>query len=695
MVVGSEALSLQGGAAGANNTLSGYDASGGTYPTDFVDGNLIGQLEYSGNTLYSRNPTSIFSFSRPTWIDGTANSAASGNGWTMVGGSGADTVVGNSNADSIVAGNGADSIVGGGGADSINAGAGADTIVFADRSALNAAATVIGGAGNDTISITAAGTVVDDDFADINTVEVLSLNGASTFTGGVEAGSSGLQSVFGGTTTHFKIASDYGTGTVELIGSTGVDTFEVNRATGTTNIRTVRTGADAGLDVLASSSDVDLLTGGTGVSVLSGVLDSVLLTGTDNINAIGNNNSNTITGNSGNNSFTANGGGDSIIGNGGDDTFVGGSGLDTFVASSGNDSLVGNGGADSILGGDGNDTIVGADASDVIDGGANTDTLKLSASYTPTGDANLEGVENIVVTGNVAAVTVDLSNQTGEAFTVTLSNQGDSVTTADGADNITGGDGADSINGGSGADNISAGAGNDTIVGAQDDTLLDGGADTTGDWLRVGANFDDFDDAQIANIEKVEVTATGLTVNLGVQTEGLTIFGFASGTTNITSGSGDDSLFGGTGADTLTGGNGNDTLKAWTGTSTFNTSNDTLIGGAGTDVFVLGDAAGNAYGFDSNPAVNYRALITGFAMGTDRFELSDLDQTGAVTVAADGLIANQINISVGGLHVYRFNFDNDADTGTLYVAGTTKVVAELTGFTGTGSQLTASSFNIV
>jgi Ca2+-binding RTX toxin-like protein len=225
--------------------------------------------------------------------------------------------------------------------------------------------------------------------------------------------------------------------------------------------------------------------------------------------------------------------------------------------------------------------------------------------------------------------------------------------------------------------------------------LLDGGADTTDDWLKVGANFNDSGDVQIANIEKVEVTADGLTVNLGDQAEGLAIYGFATGATAITSGSGADSLFGGTGADTLTGGNGNDTLKAWTGTSTFNTSNDTLTGGSGVDVFVLGDADGNAYGFDSNPAANYRALITGFDMATDRFQLWDSDQTGTVAVAADGIIANQINISVNGLQVYRFNYDNAADTGTLYVAGTTKVVAELTGFTGTGSQLTASSFNIV
>jgi len=82
-------------------------------------------------------------------------------------------------------------------------------------------------------------------------------------------------------------------------------------------------------------------------------------------------------------------------------------------------------------------------------------------------------------------------------------------------------------------------------------------------------------------------------------------------------------------------------------------------------------------------------------MGTDRFQLWDADQSGAVTVAADGTIANQLNISVGGLQAYRFNYDNDVDTGTLYVAGTTKVVAELTGFTGSGANLAASNFSII
>jgi Ca2+-binding RTX toxin-like protein len=195
-------------------------------------------------------------------------------------------------------------------------------------------------------------------------------------------------------------------------------------------------------------------------------------------------------------------------------------------------------------------------------------------------------------------------------------------------------------------------------------------------------------------------TANGANdISLGVEAS-------EAGIETITGGTGDDilnasamtsavTLMGGLGADTLTGGSAGNRLQGWGGTSTANVFNDTLTGGAGTNVFVLGDATGNAYGFDSNPAMNYRALITGFAVGTDSFQLWDADQSGAVTVAADGTIANQMNVSVGGLQVYRFKYDNVADTGTLYVAGANKVVAELTGFTGSGADLTTSHFTLV
>ncbi|NCX13498.1 MAG: hypothetical protein EBW73_11930, partial [Betaproteobacteria bacterium] len=89
-------------------------------------------------------------------------------------------------------------------------------------------------------------------------------------------------------------------------------------------------------------------------------------------------------------------------------------------------------------------------------------TLQLSGNYTPAADGNLQEVESVVVTGNAAAVTVNLSNQS-EAFTVLLSGLGDSVTTGSGADNITGGTGVDTLDGGSGADTLTGGAGADTF----------------------------------------------------------------------------------------------------------------------------------------------------------------------------------------------------------------------------------------
>ena len=137
------------------------------------------------------------------------------------------------------------------------------------------------------------------------------------------------------------------------------------------------------------------------------------------------------------------------------------------------------------------------------------------------------------------------------------------ITGGSGADMISGGSGADSIIGGAGADSISVAAGNDTIVGAQDDVLLDGGADA--DVLQVGANFDDISNAQIANIEMVALTATGLTVSMDAQIEGMTITGFAIGASTITGGSGADSIIGGAGIDSLVGGSGADTITGGLG----------------------------------------------------------------------------------------------------------------------------------
>ena len=165
--------------------------------------------------------------------------------------------------------------------------------------------------------------------------------------------------------------------------------------------------------------------------------------------------------------------------------------------------MTGGAGNDYIIGNTGADTIVGAQNDKVLDGGGGTDTLNVGANFTSTSDAQIVNIENVTLT---AASTLNLSNQT-EGFTIT---------------------------GSSGVDLITAGSGNDTIVGAVNDTLLDGGGGT--DTLNVGASFTSTSDAQIVNIENVTLTASGLTLNLGNQTEGFTITGL-SGANTITGGS--------------------------------------------------------------------------------------------------------------------------------------------------------------
>ena len=145
------------------------------------------------------------------------------------------------------------------------------------------------------------------------------------------------------------------------------------------------------------------------------------------------------------------------------------------------------------------------------------------------------------------------------------------------------GNGADSLVGGPGADSIDAGAGNDTIVGAATDALLDGGADS--DTLQIGANFDDASNAQIANIETVTLTATGLTLTLSDQVEGMTIQGFAGGSSTIIATSGVDTITGGVGNDSITGGGGADSMDGGQGSDTYYyaASSDFVSGSAVVD----------------------------------------------------------------------------------------------------------------
>jgi Ca2+-binding RTX toxin-like protein len=91
--------------------------------------------------------------------------------------------------------------------------------------------------------------------------------------------------------------------------------------------------------------------------------------------------------------------------------------------------------------------------------------------------------------------------------------------------------------------------------------------------LKIGANFTSTGDVQIASIEKVEVTATGLAINVSNQIEAFAVTGFLGGATTFVGGSGNDTFTGGSGADSVDGGTGADSISAGAG-------NDTIIGAA-------------------------------------------------------------------------------------------------------------------
>ena len=264
-------------------------------------------------------------------------------------------------------------------------------------------------------------------------------------------------------------------------------------------------------------------------------------------------------------------------------------------------TITGSSSADSITTGSGNDTIVGAQNDTLLNGGDGTDTLQVGANLTSTSDGQIANIENATLT---SAVTFNLVNQT-EGFTITGSSSADSITTGSGNDTIVGAQNDTLLNGGGGtdtlqvganftsssntqivnienvaptsavtlnlanqnegftitgsssADSITTGSGNDTIVGAQNDTLLNGGGGT--DTLQVGASFTSTSNTQIVNIENVALTSA-VTLNLANQTEGFTITG-SSSADSITTGSGNDTIVGAENDTLLDGGGGTDTLQ--------------------------------------------------------------------------------------------------------------------------------------
>jgi Ca2+-binding RTX toxin-like protein len=263
-------------------------------------------------------------------------------------------------------------------------------------------------------------------------------------------------------------------------------------------------------------------------------------------------------------------------------------GKDTLYGYTGDDFLDGGTGNDKIYGGAGNDTLMGGEGKDLLDGGIGNDIL-------------YGGGDDDLIYGG------------------------------EGNDWLYGDDGTDILYGYNGADFMSGGGGNDTLYGENDDDILQGNAGN--DVLNGGAGNDSVSGGEG---DDNLIGSTGNDVLTG-----------DAGNDVLEGGDDADQLFGGAGNDTLSGSNGNDTLDG-AGNSAEATSSvgagsiDTLIGGAGSDLFILGNAAGAYYsdGTDSGNGTSGFAVIKDFNRLKDKIQLSG-SVTNYVVGSLSTSLANQ------------------------------------------------------
>ncbi|QUS39179.1 VWA domain-containing protein [Tardiphaga alba] len=599
------------------------------------------------------------------------------------GGTGDDIIYGQEGNDQISGGDGNDTITGGTGVDTMTGGAGNDTFRLANGEFVSGES-IDGGADNDTIVLTNA-TVVDFTTGTITGVEtVTGSSGNDTVTmsaqqwaafnaidlaGGTDALNvrvSGIADISTATLTSVAntetggLSGSAGNDTITLRGDQldailiGAGTIDLGLGTNTINLKSTSSDLNGLSDTaLANVQTISAATAAAAVTI-------TLASQSENL---------TVTGSSFDDTLTGGSGADTIAGGAGNDTITGGLGADVLSGGAGNDTFrLANGdfvGAESIDGGADTDTILLTNATVVnfttgtltsiekltgstgddnvtltatqlsaltsLDLAGGTDTLQISGSFTSSSDAQIEGVENITLTG---ASTLNLSNQ-NEGFTIT---------------------------GSSGADSITGGLGDDTIIGAQNDTLLNGGGGN--DTLQLGANFNNGNNAQIVNIENVVLTAA-VTVNLSNQTEGFRITG-SSGADSITGGSGDDTIIGAQNDTLLNGGGGTDTLVVG---ANFTSANNNQI--QGIEIISAVDAAAGVKLNFNNQTEALTILGSAF---------SD------TIVGGSG---NDILTGNGGADQFRLRSNGGTDTVTDYIAGTDKI-----GFLDLGSSSSSATGSV-
>jgi hypothetical protein len=268
--------------------------------------------------------------------------------------------------------------------DNFTGGAGSDIFYFA-TDYLTSLDTIAGGTGTDTISLTNASTVIDTDFTNVTSVEVLTVAAslAQTITLGALANASGLATITGssgvdkvtvgsGFTNALRIDLDTGADSIVGSGSSaalnvratatqlsdGADT--ISGGTGTGDVLTITASSNATADItfVSGFETINVVAAGTStIGITMGLASNVVAAGkTLTVNA------STLTDVAAaltfNGSSRETNGYLSITGGAGNDVIVGGGAADTINGGAGADTITGGKGADVMTGGLGNDTFV-------------------------------------------------------------------------------------------------------------------------------------------------------------------------------------------------------------------------------------------------------------------------------------------------------------------------------------------------
>ena len=499
---------------------------------------------------------------------------------------------------------GDDTLTGGGGDDYLDGGAGNDVLY--------------GGAGNDTLY-----------------------------------GGAGNDTLYGGDGNDYL---DGGDGADSMVGGRGNDIYIVD-----SNGGWIIEYPNEGIDTVRSYIDFPL----------GGNLENLELLGSANLNGYGDAQANSITGNSGNNILEGGKGNDTLMGEAGNDTLMGGGGNDTLLGGAGKDWLNGGEGADSMAGGAGNDTYVVDNAADQVveAAGEGTDTVRASLTYRLT-----DNVEHLTLTGEAAI------NGTGNGLANTLTgNSGNNI--------LEGGKGNDTLMGEAGNDTLMGGAGKDTLLGGAGKDWLNGGEGA--DSMAGGAGNDTYvvdnaaDQVVEAAGEGTDTVLASLTYRLADNVEHLTLTGAAaingignglanaltgnSGNNTLEGGKGNDTLSGEAGNDTLLGGAGNDRLLGGAGKDRLNggDGDDILNGGAGADILTGGSGADRfVYTLTEDSLLTARDTILDFILGEDKLDFLQFDANTDVNGVQHFSFIGSAAFSAAGQ--LRFEYNADADTGTLY-----------------------------